>query len=65
MPKIRLWRDDLDTVRDLVRGNPSLLHEDVVCRAIVQGRSQTVRLIRRRAGEPPIERSSLAGPPTR
>lgn len=95
-----IWRDDLDTVRDLIRGNPALLHEDVlvrtdsdwgppltyaanvgrdeiirflhdegardlrsgISRAIMQGKSQTVRLIRRLAGEPPIDRSSLAGP---
>ena len=95
-----IWRDDLDTVRDLIRGNPALLHEDVlvrtdsnwgppltyaanlgrddiirflhdegardlrsaISRAIMQGKSLTVRLIRRLAGEPPIDRSSLAGP---
>ena len=27
-----IWRDDLDTVRALVTGNPNLLHEDVLIR---------------------------------
>src|SRR5688572_17998344 len=27
-----IWRDDLDSVRDLVTGNPNLLHEHVLIR---------------------------------
>jgi ankyrin repeat protein len=95
-----IWRDDLDTVRDLVTRNRSLVHEDVlirtdsnwgppltyaanlgrdriirflhnegakdlksaVGRAVLQGQAQTVRLIHELAGQPPIDRSSLAGP---
>ena len=95
-----IWRDDLDTVRDLVTHNPSLIHEDVLIRtdsnwgppltyaanlgrdriirflhdegakdlrsaverAVLQGKAQTVLLIHQLAGQPPIDRRSLAGP---
>jgi ankyrin repeat protein len=95
-----IWRDDLDTVRDLVIRNRPLVHEDVlirtdsnwgppltyaanlgrdgiirflhnegakdlksaVGRAVLQGQAQTVRLIHELAGQPPIDRFSLAGP---
>ncbi len=55
---IAIWRDDLDSVRDLVTGNPNLIHEHVLIRtdsnwgppmtyAANLGRDRIIRLLHR------------------
>jgi ankyrin repeat protein len=70
-----IWRDDLDTVRELITGNPVLLHEQVLIRpdsnwgppmtyAANLGRDAIIRFLHSRGArdlEPAIGRAALQG----
>jgi hypothetical protein len=70
-----IWRDDLDQVRDLVTGNPALIHEDVLIRtdsnwgppmtyAANLGRDDIIRFLHRhgaRDAESAAGRAALQG----
>ena len=61
-----IWKDDLETVRDLVTKNPHLIHEDALMsaidRAALQGKIGTARMLHEMAGRPFPPDGSLGGP---